>query len=155
MISESIDNTDVAEIMIKSQRIGKLKFGVTLDGTQLFVNNSITNWSMTLSCPSTILWTSETGLTSTYVFIADSVKVAGIGHTKQCNDFPDWPPNNSLLLLNSQCPKQLLLNQLYMCATYVFRFWLFTCNKLNVRNISCSWNFLGISKEKNNHFRLT
>ena len=43
MISESIDNTDVAEIMIKSQRIGKLKFGVTLDGTQLFVNNSITN----------------------------------------------------------------------------------------------------------------
>ena len=59
MISESIDNTDVAEIMIKSQRIDKLKFGVTLDGPQLFVSNSITNWSMTLSCPSTTLWTSE------------------------------------------------------------------------------------------------
>ena len=43
MISESIENTDVAEIMIKSQRIGKLKFGVTLAGTQLFVNNSIPN----------------------------------------------------------------------------------------------------------------
>ena len=40
MISESIDNTDVAEIMINSQRIGKQKFGVTLNGTQLFVNNS-------------------------------------------------------------------------------------------------------------------
>lgn len=43
MISESIDNTDVAESMIKNQRIGKLKFGVTLEETQLFVNNSITN----------------------------------------------------------------------------------------------------------------
>ena len=43
MTSESIDNNAVAEIMIKSQRIGKLKFGVTLDGTQLFVNKSITN----------------------------------------------------------------------------------------------------------------
>ena len=41
MISQSIDNTDVPEIMIKNQRIGKRKFGVTLDGTQLFVNNSI------------------------------------------------------------------------------------------------------------------
>ena len=40
MISESIDNTDLAEIMINSQRIGKQKFGVTLNGTQLFVNNS-------------------------------------------------------------------------------------------------------------------
>ena len=29
-------------------------------------------------------------------------------------DFPESPPNNSLLLLNSQCPKQPLLNQLYM-----------------------------------------
>ena len=34
-------------------------------------------------------------------------------------DFPEWPPNNSLLLLNSQCPKQPLLNQLYTCVVYV------------------------------------
>ena len=33
------------------------------------------------------------------------------------------------------------------------RYWLFTCNKLNVK-ISCSWNFLGIPKQKKNHFRL-
>ena len=31
--------------------------------------------------------------------------------------------------------------------------WLFTCNKLNVK-ISCSCNFLGIPKQKNNHVRL-
>ena len=40
------------------------------------------------------------------LYIADSVKVGywAFGHTKQCNDFPERPPNNSLLLLNSQSP---------------------------------------------------
>ena len=36
MISESIDNTDVPEIMIESQRIGKQKFGVTQTGLWYF-----------------------------------------------------------------------------------------------------------------------
>ena len=35
------------------------------------------------------------------------------GHTEQCNDLPEWPLNNSFVVPNSQCPKQLLLNQLY------------------------------------------
>ena len=39
----------------------------------------------------------------------------GIGHTKQCNDFPEWPPNNSLLHV-AQFPVPKV------------RSWLFTCN---------------------------
>ena len=35
------------------------------------------------------------------------------GHTEQCNDLPEWPINNSFVVPNSQCPKQVLMNQLY------------------------------------------
>lgn len=34
-------------------------------------------------------------------------------HTEQCNDLPEWPPNNSFLVPNFQCSKQPLLNRLY------------------------------------------
>ena len=40
----------------------------------------------------------------------------------------------------------------HMCNVSI-RFWLFTRNKLNIK-ISWSWHFLGILKQKNNHFRL-
>ena len=35
------------------------------------------------------------------------------GHTEQCNDLPEWPLNNSFVVPNSQCPKRVLMNQLY------------------------------------------
>ena len=34
-------------------------------------------------------------------------------HTEQCNDLPEWPPNNSFLVPNFQCSRQPLLNRLY------------------------------------------
>ena len=54
-----------------------------------------------------------------YIYQADSIKVAfsfgnwAFGHTEQCNDLPEWPLNNSFVVPNSQCPKQVLMNQLY------------------------------------------
>ena len=53
------------------------------------------------------------------IIIAVSIKIAmGIGnwafrYREQGSDLPEWPPNNSFLVLNSQCAKQPLLKQLY------------------------------------------
>ena len=58
-------------------------------------------------------------LANIYIYQADSIKVAfsfgnwAFGHTEQCNDLPEWPLNNSFVVPNSQCPKQVLMNQLY------------------------------------------
>ena len=58
-------------------------------------------------------------LANIYIYQADSIKFAfsfgnwAFGHTEQCNDLPEWPLNNSFVVPNSQCPKQVLMNQLY------------------------------------------
>ena len=54
------------------------------------------------------------------------------GHTKQCNDFPEWPPNNSLLLSNCQCPKQPLFwtIELYLPTIHTFILSRPTCNTI-------------------------
>ena len=69
------------------------------------------------------------------LYTADSVKVGywAFGHTKRCNDFPERPPNYSLLLLNSQSPIYLTCCTCVQCM-YSIRSRLL--NKLNVK-ISC------------------
>ena len=69
-----------------------------------------------LSCRAVVIvyW-----LINIHIYQADSIKVAfsfgnwAFGHTEQCNDLPEWPLNNSFVVPNSQCPKQVLMNQLY------------------------------------------
>ena len=58
MLTESIDNTDVPEIMIKNQRTGKRKFSYSRKATEV--------WRCrVLALP---LWISEKGLTSPVVW---------------------------------------------------------------------------------------
>ena len=67
--------------------------------------------------------------------------------------FPWVTTKQWLTIAQFPIPKATFIKPAVHVCSVCIKSWLFKCNKLNVK-ISCSWNFLGIPKQKNNHFRL-
>ena len=59
------------------------------------------------------------------------------GHTKQCNDFPEWPLDNSLLLLNSQSNLYWTSYAYVQCKSKVLivYMWQTTCQNIMFLNL--------------------